>query len=46
MVLSPTLRFLALRAPTGSSRQIWYFIGLFPNLQRSQDPLSLYWGLG
>ena len=30
---SPTLRFLALREPTGSSRQILYFIGLFPNLQ-------------
>jgi len=31
--LSPTLRFLALKAPTGSCRQILYFIGLFPNLQ-------------
>jgi hypothetical protein len=31
--LSPTLRFLALRRPFGSSRQIVYFIGLFPNLQ-------------
>jgi hypothetical protein len=31
--LSPTLRFLALREPKGSSRQIMYFIGLFPNLQ-------------
>ena len=31
--LSPTLRFLALRDPKGSSRQIVYFIGLFPNLQ-------------
>ncbi|KAF9780999.1 hypothetical protein BJ322DRAFT_291114 [Thelephora terrestris] len=31
--LSPTLRFLALRRPYGSSRQIVYFIGLFPNLQ-------------
>ena len=31
--LSPTLRFLALKEPTGSSRQILYFIGLFPNLQ-------------
>jgi len=31
--LSPTLRFLALRKPTGSCRQILYFIGLFPNLQ-------------
>ena len=31
--LSPTLRFLALRRPRGSSRQIVYFIGLFPNLQ-------------
>ena len=31
--LSPTLRFLALREPKGSCRQILYFIGLFPNLQ-------------
>jgi hypothetical protein len=31
--LSQTLRFLALRQPIGSSRQIVYFIGLFPNLQ-------------
>ena len=31
--LAPTLRFLALREPRGSSRQILYFIGLFPNLQ-------------
>jgi hypothetical protein len=31
--LSPTLRFLALRRPYGSSRQIVCFIGLFPNLQ-------------
>ena len=30
---APTLRFLALREPGGSSRQILYFIGLFPNLQ-------------
>ena len=30
---SPTLRFLALKEPKGSSRQILYFIGLFPNLQ-------------
>ena len=30
---SPTLRFLALRNPRGSCRQILYFIGLFPNLQ-------------
>ena len=30
---APTLRFLALREPRGSSRQILYFIGLFPNLQ-------------
>ena len=30
---SPTLQFLALQAPTGSCRQILYFIGLFPNLQ-------------
>ena len=31
--LSPTLRFLALREPYGTSREIVYFIGLFPNLQ-------------
>jgi hypothetical protein len=31
--LSQTLRFLALRQPIGSSRQIVYFIGLFSNLQ-------------
>ena len=31
--LSPTLRFLALKDPSGSRRQILYFIGLFPNLQ-------------
>ena len=31
--LSPTLRLLALGWPKGSSRQIMYFIGLFPNLQ-------------
>jgi len=30
---APTLRSLALKNPTGSSRQILYFIGLFPNLQ-------------
>ena len=30
---TPTLRFLALRDPVGSSRQILYFIGFFPNLQ-------------
>lgn len=30
---SPTLRFLALRKPRGSCRQLLYFIGLFPNLQ-------------
>ena len=30
---SPTLRFLALREPAGSCRQILYFIGLFPSLQ-------------
>ena len=30
---SPTLRFLALREPKGSCRQILYFISLFPNLQ-------------
>lgn len=30
---SPTLRFLALKEPDGSPRQIIYFIGLFPNLQ-------------
>jgi len=31
--LAPTLRFLALREPRGSCRQILCFIGLFPNLQ-------------
>jgi hypothetical protein len=31
--LSPTLRFLALKEPEGSCRQILYFIGFFPNLQ-------------
>jgi hypothetical protein len=31
--LSPTLRFLALKRPNGSCRQVLYFIGLFPNLQ-------------
>ena len=31
--LAPTLRFLALKEPSGSSRQILYFIGLFPHLQ-------------
>ena len=31
--LSPTLRFLALKEPQGSCRQILYFIGLFQNLQ-------------
>ena len=31
--LAPTLRFLALKEPEGSCRQILYFIGLFPNLQ-------------
>ena len=30
---APTLRFLALRKPSGSSRQLLCFIGLFPNLQ-------------
>lgn len=30
---APNLRFLALREPDGSCRQIIYFIGLFPNLQ-------------
>jgi hypothetical protein len=30
---APTLRFLALKRPGGSCRQILYFIGLFPNLQ-------------
>jgi len=30
---SSTLRFLALKDPKGSCRQILYFIGLFPNLQ-------------
>ena len=31
--LAPTLRFLALAWPNGTSRQIIYFIGLFPQLQ-------------
>ena len=31
--LTQTLRFLALREPIGSSHQILYFIGSFPNLQ-------------
>jgi hypothetical protein len=31
--ISPTLRFLALKEPEGSCRQILYFIGFFPNLQ-------------
>ena len=31
--LSQTLRFLALKKPRGSRRQVLYFIGLFPNLQ-------------
>ena len=31
--LSPTLRFLALKNPNGTHRQILYFIGLFANLQ-------------
>jgi len=30
---TPTLRFLPVREPRGSSRQILYFIWLFPNLQ-------------
>ena len=30
---APNLRFLALREPRGSCRQILYFISLFPNLQ-------------
>ena len=30
---SPTLRFLDLKEPRGSHRQILYFVGLFPNLQ-------------
>lgn len=30
---APSLRLLALKEPEGSSRQILYFIGLFPNLQ-------------
>jgi hypothetical protein len=45
---APTLRFLALKKPRGSSRQILYFIGLFPKLQNlklfysfpEQDPES------
>ena len=31
--LAPTLRFLALAWASGSSRQILYFIGFFPNLE-------------
>ncbi|KAF9789279.1 hypothetical protein BJ322DRAFT_1041722 [Thelephora terrestris] len=31
--LSPNLRFLALKEPKGTCRQLLYFIGLFPNLQ-------------
>ena len=31
--LSPNLRFLALKDPNGTCRQILYFIGLFANLQ-------------
>ena len=31
--LAPTLRFLALKEPQFSRREILYFIGLFPNLQ-------------
>jgi hypothetical protein len=31
--LAPTLRFLALKEPKGSCRQILYFIGLFPKLE-------------
>ena len=31
--LSPNLRFLALKNPNGTRRQILYFIGLFANLQ-------------
>ena len=31
--LGHTLRFLSLRHPEGSSRQILYFVGLFPRLQ-------------
>jgi len=30
---APTLQLLALKNPTGSSREMLYFIGLFPNLQ-------------
>lgn len=30
---SPTVQYLALRAPKGSCRQIIYFIGLFPHLE-------------
>ena len=38
---APTLRFLALKEPAGSPRQILYFIGLFPNLQ----DLKLFYSL-
>ena len=38
---APILRFLALKDPRGSSREILYFIGLFPNLQdlKIHDPV-------
>ena len=39
--LSPTLRFLSLRQPKGRSREIVYFIGLFPHLQ----DLKLHYGV-
>ena len=39
--LSPTLRFLSLRRPRGRSREIVYFIGLFPHLQ----DLKLHYGV-
>jgi hypothetical protein len=41
--LSPTLRFLALKEPNGSSRQILYLIGLFPNLQDLKLHYRLPW---
>ena len=41
--LSPTLRFLALKEPRGSCRQILYFIGLFPNLQDLKLHYSSPW---
>jgi hypothetical protein len=41
--LSPNLRFLALARPTGSYREILYFIGLFPNLQDLKFHYDMPW---